>query len=277
MYKKEILLLLIIFFFSCRKDYVRCYDSLNPACENYDPCVKYKISNSNLSVCEAPYSWSDSNYYKYFPKWILYEVNDTIKGAELLVRLVNMDFKGIDSVRWFFNNGLFEIANDLTLFRVNVGALTDVRIKCIIYRRTNSCIKNNDSIVTLTKTLYSCEGTGKCLESKLQGVYSGLYNDNNGKLEQISIIFNQLDTSDGKYTYYQIFQNFIPDTYLKFIPSIEYFYSSMLEIGFTLSHYKDSLSGVAILKNDSTIFLDFDYLDQNKIKHNRKFNGTRVK
>jgi hypothetical protein len=154
-------LLLILFTTACRKN--KCHDEANPACDNYNPCSTAHTLSADFSIYENDCTQGPGAYdtsWHYYPTDTIstncatFTVNDTT----------------VDSVRWQIGAGTYTKRS----FYLNFTGqrLHPVPITLTVYKDRNSCYPMDDTVKTLTKTLYF---TDTCLAF---GSYRGYFDNN---------------------------------------------------------------------------------------------------
>jgi hypothetical protein len=146
---------------TCRKS--KCEDPTNKACENYNPCSLIHPLSADFSIyendCTAGPAATDTSWH-YYPTDTVYTDCATFTVSDTTV----------DSVKWQIGAGTYTAKS----FYLNFSSIkpTPVPITLTVYKHRNSCYPTDDTVKTLTKTLYF---TDTCLAF---GSYSGYFDNN---------------------------------------------------------------------------------------------------
>jgi hypothetical protein len=162
---------LLLCLITCRKDN-RCNDPTNPKCSNYNPCSLVHPLSAAFSIYENDCTQGPGEYdtsWHYYP-------TDTVRTN--CVSFTASDSTA-DSVRWTIGAGSYTARSFQLNFQNNRPA--SVPITLTVYKHRNSCYPADDTVKTLTKTLYF---TDTCLA---YGIYSGYFDNNPADTGTISI------------------------------------------------------------------------------------------
>ena len=173
-----LIILLALGLVKCRKDN-KCTDPTNPKCSNYDPCYSVHPLSSAFNIYENDCTQGPGTYdtsWHYYP-------TDTVRTN--CVTFTSSDSTA-DSVRWTIGAGSYTARS----FQLDFTGQRSrpVPITLTVYKHRNGCYPSDDTVKTLTKTLYF---TDTCLA---YGTYSGYFDNNPAdtgtiSMKNISIIF----------------------------------------------------------------------------------------
>ena len=255
------ILALLSLIFSCRKEN-KCTTVTNPKCNNYNPCYSVHSLSADFSIyendCTVGPGQNDTSWH-YYPTDTIYTNCATFTASDSTA----------DSVRWTIGAGSYTARS----FQLNFTGQRSqpIPIRLTVYKHRNSCYPTDDTVKTLTKTLYF---TDSCYALN---TYSGYYDNNPLDTGTISIK-TVLIPASGTLKAVPILIGFIPgcsDTL--FSGGVEYFYTCI---------YFDGYSGSCPLAEGSLYYNRFNNTvlvqyktvvtnpPSNTIIHN--FNGLKI-
>lgn len=259
-----LVLVLMVGLVNCRKD-SSCTDPTNPKCPNYNPCTAVHPLSAAFNIYEDDCTvgpGSDDTSWHYYPTDTLYSHCATFSITDSTV----------DSVRWNIGAGVY-YSKSFTL-NFNFIGPASVPITLTVYKHRNQCYPTDDTIKTLTKTIYFVD---TCIAL---GTYYGYFDNNTADTGTISIkkVTGIINTPYGiAFGYLSGFATGCTDTLTS--PAYwETFYTSVSFRATGSTGFCKWVKGSLFYNRfNNTVLIQYqDYNGYSSVSRARNFNGIKI-